>query len=137
MLVHALPWGSNPVVLSLCSRSSAVCLSLYSDRHVLLLDSLVLVQRLLPLVAHLLQASIARGPVKAFEALCYVFYRVTFGAQVIVELSGCVSDDELLEICDHPSRDSGVVVTSWRAPPSEVVPLFLWHTQCRCGAGKE
>ena len=46
-------WGLNPVCLTLCSRSSAVCLSLHSDRHVTLLAFLAQVRQLLPLVVRL------------------------------------------------------------------------------------
>ena len=61
--VHVLvpPWGSNPVCLTLCSRSSAVCLSWHLDRHVTLLAFLALVRQVLPLVVRLLPDSVPRA----------------------------------------------------------------------------
>ena len=121
----------------------------------LLLASRALVPHLLPLVVRLLQVSTLRVPGVVsvgliVEALCSVSSEGgAFGAQVVVELFGCFgtcgrifgrtlpgNDDELLEICDHPSCDSGAAVTSMRAPPSQVVSLFLWHSQSCCGTWK-
>ena len=50
---HVPPCGKNPVCLTLCSRSSVICLSLHSDRHVTLLAFLAQVPQLLPLVLRL------------------------------------------------------------------------------------
>ena len=63
---------------------------------------------------------------------CFGFFERIFGRTLLG------NDDELLEICDHPSCNSGEAVTSLRAPPCEVVspffralPELLWRFEGR------
>ena len=141
------------------SRSSTVCLVSHSGRHAVLLAFPALVLPLLPLVCSLSSRLSSSGscggrcgfgrsrPLKhsalssgeypmehKWSSNCLEVSASAKGSSAGLWLALMTSFWRFVII---RAATPGVAVAALRAPPSEVVSLVLWHSQCCRGTGEE